>query len=100
MNGVTHEEAVPELAAVALDAASPEIASAVRAHAAVCPECGPELAGMEETVALLGELVPSAQINRGRGAGIRSRLIMRGRAERELKSAPVPGPGRLSNRES
>lgn len=89
---MSHEEASSELSAVALDAAPPEIASAVRAHAAACPECGPELAAMEQTVAILGELAPAAQINRGRSAGIRSRLIMRGRAERESRSAPVPGP--------
>ncbi|HEY0242939.1 MAG TPA: anti-sigma factor [Gemmatimonadaceae bacterium] len=89
---MSHEEALSELSAVALDAAPSEIASAVRAHAAACPECGPELAAMEQTVAILGELAPAAQINRGRSAGIRSRLIMRGRAERESRSAPVPGP--------
>ncbi|HEX6576374.1 MAG TPA: anti-sigma factor [Gemmatimonadaceae bacterium] len=89
---MTHEEAVTELAGVALDTAPPQVASAVREHAAACPECGPELAAMEQTVAVLGELAPDAQMNRGRGAGIRSRLVMRGRAERELKSAPVPGP--------
>lgn len=92
MNSLTHEEASQELAAVALDTASPEIATAVRTHAEACPECGPALAEMEETVATLGQLVPAAQINRGRGAGIRSRLVMRARAEREIKSAPPPGP--------
>lgn len=89
---MSHEEAFPELSAVALDAVPPEVASAVRAHAAACPECGPELAAMEQTVAILGELAPSAQINRGRSAGIRSRLLVRGRTERESRSAPVPGP--------
>lgn len=89
---MNHEEAFPELSAVALDAASPEVVSAVRAHAAACPECGPELAALDQTVAILGELAPSAPINRGRSAGIRSRLIMRGRSERESRSAPVPGP--------
>ena len=92
MNGMTHDEAFAELEAVALDATSTETASAVRMHAAACPECGPALAGMEEIVAALGQIVPDSPINRGRGAGIRSRLIMRARAERELKSAPVPGP--------
>lgn len=96
MNGMSHEEAFSELAAVALDAASVEVASAVRAHAAVCPECGPELAAMEQTVATLGTLAPQVQINRGRSAGIRSRLIMRGRSERESRSAPVPGPPDLA----
>lgn len=89
---MSHEEAFSELAAVALDAVPAEVASAVRAHAAICPECGPELAAMETTAATLGELVPSAQMNRGRGAGIRSRLLMRARSERETRSAPVPGP--------
>lgn len=90
MNSLTHEEAFPELAAVALDTASPEIVHAVRTHAEACPECGPALAAMEETVAALGEMVPEAQVNRGRAAGIRSRLVMRARAERELMSAPAP----------
>jgi len=88
---MSHEEAHSELAAVALDAIPADVANAVRAHAAVCPECGPELAGMEETVAVLGQLVPSTAMNRGRSAGIRSRLLMRARAERESQSAPAPG---------
>ena len=92
MSAMSHEEAVLELAQVALDAASVEVASAVRAHAAACPECGPELAAMEQTVAALGTLAPDAQINRGRSAGIRSRLIARARAERETIAAPIPGP--------
>ncbi len=87
-----HEEAFSELAAVALDSVEAQVASAVRAHAAVCPVCAPELAAMEEAAAMLGELVPQSDVNRGRSAGIRSRLIMRGRAERESQAAPVPGP--------
>ena len=92
MNGMTHEEAFAELESVALDIAAPETAAAVRAHASVCPECGPQLAQMEQIVATLGTLVPAAEINRGRSAGIRSRIIMRARAERESRAAPVPGP--------
>ena len=93
---MSHEEAISELAAVALDSAPVEVADAVRAHASACPECGPELAAMEETVAALGELAPAARLNPGRGAGIRSRLLMRARNERESKSAPVPGPPDLA----
>jgi|SRR5687767_2325576 len=93
---MSHEEAFSELAAVALDAVSADVAHAVRSHAQVCPECGPELAAMEETVATLGELVPSSQINRGRSAGIRSRLLVRARSERESIAAPVPGPPDIS----
>ncbi|MDO8501648.1 MAG: anti-sigma factor [Gemmatimonadaceae bacterium] len=93
---MSHEEVFSELAAVALDAVSADVGQAVRAHAAVCPECGPELAAMEETVTMLGELVPSAEMNRGRKAGIRSRLVMRARAERESRSAAPPGPPDLA----
>jgi hypothetical protein len=96
VNGMSHEEAFSELAGVALDCVSAEVASAVRAHAALCPECGPELAVMEATAATLAELVPSVQMNRGRGAGIRSRLLVRARSERETRSAPVPGPPDIS----
>src|SRR6478672_8339152 len=93
---MSHEEAFSELAAVALDSASAEVAEAVRAHASACPECGPELAAMIETVAVLGELAPPARINPGRSAGVRSRLLMRARTERESQSAPVPGPPDLA----
>jgi Anti-sigma-K factor rskA len=92
VNELSHEDAFSELAAVTLDALPAEVAQAVRSHAAACPECGPELAVMEQTAATLGQLVPDAQMNPGRGAGIRSRLLMRARAERESLSAPVPGP--------
>ena len=96
MTELSHEEAFSELAAVALDVVSADVAHAVRSHAQVCPECGPELAAMEVTVATLGQLSPAAQINRGRSAGIRSRLLMRGRSERESLAAPVPGPPDIS----
>lgn len=88
---MSHEEAYSELAAVALDSAPPEVGEAVRAHAAACPECGPELAQMQAAIAMLGHLVPSSRMNRGRSAGIRSRLMMRARTERESQSAAAPG---------
>src|SRR5512144_1711708 len=96
MSVMTHDEAFAELESVALDTASAEVADAVRAHAATCPECGPELAALEQAVATLGTLVPAAEINRGRSAGIRSRIIMRARSERQSRSAPVPGPPDLA----
>ncbi len=91
MTNLSHEEAYLELAAVALDAAPTEVSSAVREHAAACPECGPELMAMEEVVARLGQLVPGAGMNPGRSAGIRSRLVMRARAEREAQSSAAAG---------
>ncbi|MGK2963197.1 MAG: anti-sigma factor [Gemmatimonadaceae bacterium] len=91
MTDISHESADRELAAVALGSASFGVGEAVRSHAAACPECGPELAAMEETIAILGYLVPREEMNRGRSAGIRSRLIARARAERESKAPPVTG---------
>jgi len=96
VKNLSHEEAFPELAAVALDATPPEFSAAVREHAAACPECGPALFAMEETVAQLGQLVPQQAMNPGHGAGIRSRLLMRARAEREAHSAAAPGPPDLA----
>jgi hypothetical protein len=96
VNNLTHEEAFQELAAVALDAVTVEFSAAVREHAAACPECGPVLFAMEETVAQLGQLVPQRAMNVGHGAGIRSRLVMRARAERESHSAAAPGPPDLA----
>ena len=96
MNNLTHEEAFQELAAVALDAAEAAFSAAVREHAAACPECGPLLFSMEATVAQLGQLVPQRVMNSGHGAGIRSRLMMRARAEREAHSVAAPGPPDLA----
>ena len=90
MTVLSHEEAYSELVAVALDAAPADVSAVVREHAAACPECGPELVAMEEVVAQLGQLVAAAAVNPGRAAGIRSRLVMRARAERELRSSAPP----------
>lgn len=96
MTKLTHEEAYAELAVVALDAAMSDVDTAVREHALACPECGPELVAMEETVAFLGQLAPQRAMNPGHGAGIRSRLLMRARAERESRSSAAPGQPDLS----
>jgi len=92
VNKLSHDEAYLELAGVALDSVSVELSTAVREHAGVCPECGPELAAMEEAVAQLAQVVPESVINPGHGAGIRSRLLMRARGEREARTAIAPGP--------
>ncbi len=96
MIDLSHEGASAELSAVPLDSLPDEMLEAVRNHAAACPECGPELAAMEQTAATLGHLVPIAQMNRGRSAGIRSRIVVRARAERETRSLPAPGRSDLA----
>jgi len=93
---LSHDEAYLELAGVALDSVPAELSAAVREHAALCPECGPELAAMEEAVAQLAQIVPESAMNKGHGAGIRSRLLMRARGEREARSAIAPGPPDLA----
>jgi Anti-sigma-K factor rskA len=93
---MTHDEAFQELAAVALDALTADFSAAVREHAAACPECGPALFAMEETVAQLAQLVPERGMNVGHAAGIRSRLLMRARTERESHSSAAPGPPDLA----
>jgi hypothetical protein len=92
VTSLSHDEAYSELAAVSLDAVSLELSAAVREHASVCPECGPELVAMEETVAELGQLVPQRPMNLGHAAGIRSRLLTSARRERELLSVPTGRP--------
>jgi anti-sigma-K factor RskA len=96
VKSLSHEEAYSELAAVALDSVPAEFSEAVREHAASCPECGPELVAMEETISQLGQMVPQRAMNPGHGAGIRSRLLMRARGEREAHSAAAPGRPDLS----
>jgi anti-sigma-K factor RskA len=96
VNNLSHDEAYSELTAVALDIVPAELGAAVREHAAGCPECGPELGAIEETVAELAQLVPQRAMNLGHGAGIRSRLVMRARGEREGRFAEPgqPDPAR------
>jgi anti-sigma-K factor RskA len=96
LNKLSHEEAYSELAGVALDSVAVEVSVAVREHAASCPECGPELAAMEDAVAQLAQAVPEVAINPGHGAGIRSRLLARARGEREARSVAAPGPPDLT----
>ena len=67
-----------------------EMIASVRSDLAAYPDYGSELAGMEEPAARRNRVL-LAEMNRGRSAGIRSRIVMRARAEREARSAPVSG---------
>lgn len=88
----------------ALGVLSPEEAAAVLAAAENDPTVAGELAELQAVVAELARMGPAAPINRGRSAGIRSRLISRAAASRAGR--PVPrqtgpltsvAPGRTSN---
>jgi hypothetical protein len=103
---LTHDRAAEELEAVALGIAPPDIVTGVGEHAAACDECRRALDAHQQTVAALGYLAPVGELNRGRSAGIRSRLVSRAGADADLAarrrsaaaSRPVtpPRPGAAS----
>lgn len=66
----------------ALGLLSPDEAAAMLAAAANDPDLAKELAEFQAVVAELARLAPPAPINRGRSAGIRSRLLTRAAASR------------------
>lgn len=75
-------EPVYDIAGVALGAVSLEEAAEVEAAAAADPALAAELASMREVVAELARTEGLEMINRGRSAGMRSRLIARATASR------------------
>lgn len=76
-----------DVAGVALGAVSPQEAAEVRAAAAADPALAAELALMRGVVAELSRVEPLEMINRGRSAGIRSRLVARAVASRAGRPA-------------
>lgn len=81
-----------DVAGVALGAVSPQEAAEVRAAAAADPAVAAELAAMREVVAELSRVEPLEMINRGRSAGIRSRLVARAVASRSGRPAARQSP--------
>lgn len=71
-----------DVAGAALGVLSPEEAAAVLAAAENDPALAKDLAELQAVVAELARMGPSATINRGRSAGIRSRLVTRAAASR------------------
>jgi len=94
---MSHDEASESLAAAALDALSADEQAAVLAHAATCPQCGPELDALRQAMAELGNSTPpvrapaSADVEQ-RLKRIRMRLLARAQADRaplDLSAAPM-----------
>jgi len=77
-----------DAAGAALGVLSPDEAAAVLAAAQNDPALANDLAEFQAVVAELARMGPSASINRGRSAGIRSRLVSRAAASRIGR--PVP----------
>ncbi len=69
-----------DVASAALGALGPQEEAALYTAASVDPAVSAELAAMEAVVAELARLAPMQQMNRGRSAGIRSRLVARAAA--------------------
>jgi hypothetical protein len=78
---LTHDRAVEELEIVAVGAAPANVTAGVLAHAAECGECRGELDELTVLLAAMTALVPENPLNRGRSAGIRSRLMARANAD-------------------
>ena len=84
---MSHDEASESLAAAALDALSADEQAAVLAHAATCPQCGPELEALRQAMAELGNSTPPVQAPASadveqRLKRIRMRLLARAQADR------------------
>jgi hypothetical protein len=84
---MSHDEASESLAAAALDALSRDEQAAVLAHAADCPQCGPELDALRQALAALGSSTPSPRTPASpdveqRLMRIRMRLLARAQADR------------------
>ena len=102
---MSHDEASESLAAAALDALSADEQAAVLAHAATCPQCGPELEALRQAMAELGNSTPpvrapaSADVEQ-RLKRIRMRLLARAQADRapiDISAAPKSTATRRSS---
>jgi hypothetical protein len=105
---MSHDEASESLAAAALDALSADEQAAVLAHAATCPQCGPELEALRQAMAELGNSTPpvrapaSADVEQ-RLKRIRMRLLARAQADRapldlaSMRTAPSATATRRSS---
>ena len=94
----THEQAVAELGAYALDAVSPDERAAIEAHLKTCVSCREELQAMAETAAALASTVPSQPMETSRSDAVKQRLLERARAERRvvtpIQSVSIPARSR------
>ncbi|MEO6866359.1 MAG: anti-sigma factor [Gemmatimonadaceae bacterium] len=94
-SGLPTHDAEPryDVAGAALGALAPTEEASLYAAAAADPTVSAELAAMEAVAAELARLAPGAPMNRGRSAGIRSRLVARAAAThagRPVSKSAVP----------
>lgn len=80
-----------DVAGAALGALGPSEEADLYTAASVDPAVSADLAAMEAVVAELARLAPVQQMNRGRSAGIRSRLVARAAATNVGRRASAPG---------
>lgn len=80
--GMTHEQAVEELEALALDALDAFERGAVLAHVAGCAACSAELALLRRTAAELASAVAPVPMSPAQRDRVRARLLARATADR------------------
>jgi len=91
---MSHDEAAELLEAAALDTLPADEQERVLSHAATCPICGPELARLRDSVALLAFAVPPVSGDPARLERVRTRLLARARGDvavAEPSSHAAPG---------
>jgi anti-sigma-K factor RskA len=90
----THDQALSELGAYALDAVSPDERAAIDEHLKTCDACRAELKALSDTAAALGTAVPSRPMDKLRSATVKQRLLERARAEKRvvtpIQSVTIP----------
>jgi anti-sigma-K factor RskA len=80
----THEQAMAELGAYALDAVSPDERAAIEAHLKTCDSCRNELRAMSAAAAALASTLPAQEMDAARSAVVKQRLVERARADRRV----------------
>ena len=90
----THDQAIAELGAYALDAVSPDERAAIDEHLKTCDRCRAELTAMSNAAASLASAVPSHPMEKDRSAVVKQRLLDRARAEKRvvtpIQSVTIP----------
>ncbi len=93
---LSHAEAVEMLPDAALDVLPADEQTAVLAHAASCPECGPALAVLRDAAAYLAYALPQMADDPVRRARVRTRLLARARADLAVADVPAATTGPAS----
>jgi hypothetical protein len=87
---MTHDEALAELGAAALESLPADEYAAVLAHARSCTSCRPELEALRGVGAAIALAAPVAPMRAERSAALRARLVARAAADQGRVADVVP----------